>query len=294
MAVMNESPYHARLQRVLDHIDRNLDGDLDLETLSGVAAFSPHHFHRQFSALLGLSLGRYVQLARLKRAASRLAYRPKDPILQIALDCGYAGPEAFARAFRQRVGQSPSAFRRQPDWSPWHAAQAPLVQARSKIMTHAFTDADVRIIDFPETPVARLSHHGDPAKLGDTIRRFIAWRREAGLPPRLSATFNILPVDPETTEPCDYRLDLCAATSLPIPDNLHGVVADRIPRGRCAVVRQTGSGDDLRPAAQLLYADWLPRSGEELRDFPLFAQRVTFFPDVPEGEAVTDLFLPLR
>src|SRR5690349_24282457 len=39
--------YHARMQRALDHIDRHLDGDLDLETVSRVAAFSKFHFHRQ-------------------------------------------------------------------------------------------------------------------------------------------------------------------------------------------------------------------------------------------------------
>jgi AraC family transcriptional regulator len=33
--------------------------------------------------------------------------------------------------------------------------------------------------------------------------------------------------------------------------------------------------------------------GEALRDFPVFFQRVIFFPDVPEHEAVTDVFLPL-
>jgi hypothetical protein len=30
--------YQARMRRVLDYIDRHLDGDLDLETVSGVAA----------------------------------------------------------------------------------------------------------------------------------------------------------------------------------------------------------------------------------------------------------------
>ena len=43
-----------------------------------------------------------------------------------------------------------------------------------------------------------------------------------------------------------------------------------------------------------LYAHWLPTSGEELRDFPLFMQRVKFFPDVPDGEAETDIYLPLK
>ena len=35
-------------------------------------------------------------------------------------------------------------------------------------------------------------------------------------------------------------------------------------------------------------------TGAELRDFPVFFQRVSFFPEVPANEAVTDVFLPLR
>ncbi|WP_332710401.1 hypothetical protein [Sphingomonas sp. PB4P5] len=31
--------YHARMQRVLEHIDRHLYSDLDLNAVSGVAAF---------------------------------------------------------------------------------------------------------------------------------------------------------------------------------------------------------------------------------------------------------------
>jgi AraC family transcriptional regulator len=45
--------YHALMQRVLDYIDRRLDDDLGLETLSQVAAFSKHHLHRQFTAIFG-------------------------------------------------------------------------------------------------------------------------------------------------------------------------------------------------------------------------------------------------
>lgn len=66
--------YQARMRRVLDYIDRHLDSDLDLETVSGVAAFSKFHFHRQFTATFGLSVHRYVQLARMKRASHQLAY----------------------------------------------------------------------------------------------------------------------------------------------------------------------------------------------------------------------------
>jgi len=58
---------HARMQRMLDFIDQHLDDDLDLETVSRIAAFSKFHFHRQFTATFGLSMHRCVQLARMKR-----------------------------------------------------------------------------------------------------------------------------------------------------------------------------------------------------------------------------------
>ncbi|WP_373684309.1 GyrI-like domain-containing protein [Sphingomonas sp. R-74633] len=284
--------YLARMGRVLDHIDAQLDGDLGTETLAAVAAFSRFHFHRQFAELFGISVHRYVQLARLKRASLALAYRT-DPVLDIALDSGFGGPEAFARAFRQRIGQSPSAFRAGPDWAPWTAALAPLEQARSQHMTPTYTDADVRIVDFPATPVALIEHRGDPMAIGDTIRRFIAWRRANGLPPARSATFNILHNDPDSVPSEEHRLDIACAAGRVAP-NHDGVTEGLIPAGRCAVVRLTGPGDDLRAPAHFLYADWLPRSGEELRDFPMFAERVKFFPDVPANEAVTEIYLPLN
>ncbi|OAN66110.1 AraC family transcriptional regulator [Sphingomonas sp. TDK1] len=286
--------YHARMQRVLDHVDTHAEEDLDLATLAGVAAFSKHHFHRQFSALFGVSVHRYVQLVRMKRASYRLAYRPGEAVTDIALDAGYEAPEAFARAFRQRFGQAPSQFRAAPDWHPWHAALAPLTQARSQTMQTRFALDDVTTLDFPATPVAFLTHRGDPAHLGDTIRRFIAWRKTTGHRPPASATYTIFHTDPRTTPPEDYRLDLCAGAAHPMADPVHGIEPGLIPAGRCAMLRVVGHADDLEPAALFLYRAWLPESGEEPGDFPLFARRVAFFPDVPEHESVTELYLPLK
>jgi AraC family transcriptional regulator len=285
--------YHSRMQRVLDYIDAHLEDDLSLDVLCGVAAFSKFHFHRQFSELLGVSAGEYVQLVRLKRATYRLAFRNDSPVLQIALDSGYEAPEAFARAFKQKSGQTPSEFRKKPDWNPWLSAYAPVSAARSKLMKSDFNDDDVRFVHFPDTPVAVLEHRGDPALIVQTVGRCIAWRKQHGLSPKVSATFNILRSPPETL-PEDFQMDLCTATDRAIAPNEFGVAAGFIPGGRCAVLRHAGSDEALMRAGHFLYADWLPRSGEELRDFPPFLQRVLFFPDVQENEAVTDIFLPLK
>jgi AraC family transcriptional regulator len=286
--------YQARLRRALDYIEAHLDEELSLEGLSQVAAFSRYHFHRQFSSAFGITVHRYVQLARLKRASYKLAFRGDEPILQIALDSGYEGPEAFARAFKQRFGQTPSAFRTAPDWTAWHDAHQPLSQARKIHMTHAWTNDDIRIETLKDTRIAALEHRGDHALVGDSVRRFIAWRKAAGLSPKDTATFNILYDDPATTPPEQFRLDIGIATERDITPNDAGITIKTIPGGRCAVLRHVGSEESFAAAILHLYRDWLPRSGEEPRDFPLYCQRIAFFPDVPEHEAVTDLFLPLK
>ena len=64
-----EYTYHSRFRKVLEYIDSHLDDDLTVDRLSNVAAFSKYHFHRQFSELFGISVYKYVQLNRLKRAS---------------------------------------------------------------------------------------------------------------------------------------------------------------------------------------------------------------------------------
>ena len=161
-------------------------------------------------------------------------------------------------------------------------------------MQAIYTPDAVEIRDVVPTRVAIMEHRGDAATIGATIKRFIAWRKVTGLSPRTSSTFNVFHSDPRTTPPAEYRMDLYVVTDRLIEANGERVKAGTIPGGRCAVLRVVGDTDNLEPAALYLYRDWLPASGEETRDFPLYCQRITFFPEVPEHEAVAELFLPLK
>ena len=287
--------HHARMQRVLDHIDRHLDDDLDLDALSSVAAYSKFHFHRQFTATFGLSVHRYIQLARMKRASSRLGYADAESVTDIAMDAGYDAPDAFARAFRQRCGQSPSSFRKSPDWGSWLMAFGPLDNARRKLMQIIFTEDDVTIREVPPTPVAIMEHRGDRATLGDTIQRFIAWRKAAGLSPETSPTFNVFRSERCPAVAADYSMDICVGTDQPIAADDRQMKAGVIPGGRCAVLRYPGNTNNLEPAALYLYREWLPASGEEARDFPIYCQRrLSFLPELSVPEIIVELFLPLK
>ena len=98
--------YAAKFNQVFDYIDKHLDEELALERLSQVACFSKYHFHRQFSEYTGISVFKYVQLVRLKRASYRLVFNQQERIIDIALDARFENPESFSRAFKNTFGQS--------------------------------------------------------------------------------------------------------------------------------------------------------------------------------------------
>lgn len=161
-------------------------------------------------------------------------------------------------------------------------------------MQTPFTKDDVTIREVHPTRVAILEHRGDPATLGASIQRFIAWRQAFGLHPNHHPTFNVWRSERRPEVPADYSIDLCVGVAPSFDVSGERMQAGEIPGGRCAVLRVVGNTDNLERAALFLYRDWLPASGEEAGDFPLYCQRLSLFPEVAEHEAVAELFLPLR
>ena len=283
-----DAAYVRRLERVLEHICSHLEEDLSVDRLSEVAGFSKFHFHRQFSAFTGFSVAQFVRLVRLKRAAYQLAFDPARSILDIALQAGFGAPESFSRAFKDVQGQTPSEFRRSPHWGVWANARRLPTPTQSNSM-------NPDIVQFDTTRVAALQHEGPPDTLMASVGRFIQWRKTSGDSPVASCrTFGIPHDDPETAEPARYRFDICGEPRGPLQPNDAGVVEKLIPGGRCAVARHVGSTDSIGDTVRALYLNWLPASGEQLRDFPFFFQYVTRMPAVAEHEQVTDVYLPLK
>lgn len=276
------------IRRVMEYIHLHLDDDLSLAHLSRIGGASTYHFHRRFCAETGMNPGCFVRLARLKRASLQLVFNRQRRIIDIALDAGFEYPESFARAFRRTYGQSPSWFRRSPAWEIWwdtHHENRNRNKERKSMQVH--------IVNFPATRVAALEHHGPESRTYDTTMKFIEWRQENRIGPDQGNTYGIHYTDPKNTFPEDYRLDICVSVEAEIADNTQGVVNKVIPACRCAVVRHKGSREHVT-AAEYLVFDWLPQSGEELGDFPIFFHYVNVGPDVPEHVMITDVYLPIK
>lgn len=287
MSKSREDFYRERFNKVFDYIEQHLDESLSVEHLSQVAHFSKFHFHRQFSDYCGISVIRYIQLMRLKHASYRLAFNT-DRITEIALDAGFENPESFSRAFKNTFGQTPSEFREQPQWQPWSERYQFPIRDRKAAM-------EVKLSNFKQTRIAVLEHRGAPALLNDSVKIFIDWRKSSGLSPvDTSQTFGIVYDNPNTTKPEDFRFDICGSVIQDVPANPQNVINKSIPAGPCAVVRHLGAHDRLGECIYYMYREWLPGSGEDLRDFPLFFHYLNLMPDTPEHELVTDIYLPLK
>ena len=166
-----QTMYQQRLARVCDYIVHHLHEELTLQFLCKVAAFSEFHFHRIFSANMGMSVHRFVQLNKLKQACFQLAFEPDIRIIDIAFEPGFNNPETFTRAFKREFSQTPSQFRAQPKWQDWHQ------RFTFEQFREGTKNMNVNVVQFAETNIAYLSHIGAHDKVFETASKFISWRK---------------------------------------------------------------------------------------------------------------------
>ena len=98
-------------KRALWIIERNLDRELSLTGLAEACGVSSCHLSHAFAQATGRPLMDYLRARRLSLAAEALASGAPD-ILDLALATGYGSHEAFSRAFKGRLGETPEAVRR--------------------------------------------------------------------------------------------------------------------------------------------------------------------------------------
>ncbi|MDQ0472095.1 helix-turn-helix transcriptional regulator [Labrys wisconsinensis] len=100
-----------RLRRVLDYISANIDDDITLVNLAGVADYSTFHFARKFTLAMGVPPYRYISRMRLENAMAELA-AGKLPLAEIALNAHFSSQASFTRAFHRATGMTPKEYQR--------------------------------------------------------------------------------------------------------------------------------------------------------------------------------------
>ena len=99
-----------KLRRVTEFINENLEEDLSLAEIAGVAGLSQYHFARAFRKSTGLTPQNYLMQQRIERAKVLLA-KADLPIVEVGLQTGFKNQSHFTTLFRKFTKFTPRMWR---------------------------------------------------------------------------------------------------------------------------------------------------------------------------------------
>lgn len=246
--------YRARINRVMDYVDRHIAESLDLAALANVAHFSPFHFHRIFTMMVGETPGGFVQRVRMEKAAAMLLNDQRKTITEIAEECGFASVSLFSRSFRVHFGTTAKEYRTREKAIFVHNGRrySKNGQLIGKNVKHGFDfdaqlcsvnlktitlmDAKVEIKQMPEFKVAYVRHMGQYDQIGKAYEKLMKWAGPRFLLTPETKTMTVYQDDPAVTAIEKVRQDACITLAKDV--EVEGEIGKAtIPGGKYAVGR---------------------------------------------------------
>lgn len=284
------SDHRERLNKVLIHIQENIEQPLLLDTLASVASFSPFHFHRIFSSHVGESLSSYIRRVRLDKAANRIC-QDNFPITEAALSAGYETPAAFTKAFRTRFGTNPTEFKKRKGRGPKPLQLLPADNSSPRKVAHM--KPEIRIL--PEQKVLFVRKKGRYDKAAEaawsTLMKFTYSHR---LMNKDTCGIGISHDNPTITPEDDIRYDACITFKGSVkPEGEVGI--QTIAGGRYAVFLHKGPYKNFTKTYDYIMREWYPASKEKFRDLPCFEKYLNRDPRRTKPENLrTEIHVPIE
>jgi AraC family transcriptional regulator len=298
--------YISRINRVLDYIEKNLDKEFTLDELAKIANFSKFHFHRIFNLIIGENLFQYIQRTRIEKGANFLISNPKKTITQIALDCGFSNSSSFARCFKKYFKMSAINFRKnksnqsiinsniRKDKNYLSMYNSNILKLESWRNSKGISSG-VEVKVFPETTVVYLRYLGkmnDKKIFKNLFKNLYNWASSRDLLDLNSKGMIIYHNNPEITPEDKMMVSVCFTVS---PDTeVSGEIGKLvIPGGKYAFARFKISPEEFQNAWSWLCCDWLPQSGYECDDRPVFDLYHNDPNCLPGEKFVVDICIPV-
>jgi len=318
--------YTARINRAIDYIEANIAQDLSLPEIATTAHFSPFHFHRIFTALIGETLNSFIRRLRIEKAATMLLQNLAKSITEIAFECGFSSSSVFARTFQDYFQMSASNWRGGGHSGYRKNGQVeskegqPVSNVRQDFDVHSYyTDgitkqtwrvtmkpnqeneklvADVEVKDVPEMHIAYIRHIGPYAGneqlFGNLFNQLCSWAGPRGLLRFPETKFiSIYHDNPEITDEAKLRTDVCITVAADTQvDGEIGKAA--IPAGKYAIAHFELNPEQYGAAWDAVYGGWLPESGYQPDDRPCFEVYLGDPKQHPENKHTVEIYVPVK
>jgi len=289
--------YGKSLEQAVIYIENHLGYNIKVEDVAKAAGYSYYHLNRQFTAILGESIGSYIKKRRLADASKKLLYTDLK-IIDIAIEYGFDSPEAFSRAFKAIYKVSPQSYR-QNRLDIFIGGKERL---DTGLLDHLARNVTVhpQIVELLEIRVAGI--RGETTLRDNRLREL--WNSANSLyrqiPNRVPGgrSFGICEACAENTLYTmneDILFTEVAGTEVSSFDGLtEPFVQKVIPEGRYAVFTHRGTLRMLPQTFDYIWGTWFLNTKEELdwrEDFELYDERFLGY-DHPDSEV--DLYIPVR
>lgn len=289
--------YRKALEKAVIYIESHLGSSIKVENVARAAGYSYYHLNRQFTAILGESIGSYIKKRRLADASKKLLYTDRK-IIDIAMENGFDAPEAFGRAFKAIYKVSPQAYRK----NRLDTFMGGKERLDTGLLDHLASNITVhpKIMELTEIKVAGL--RGETTLRDNRLRDL--WNRANSLykeiPNRIPGgrAFGICEACAENTLYTmndDILFTEVAGTEVFSFDGLKEPFVEKIiPGGRYAVFTHRGTLRMLPQTFDYIWGTWFLSTKEELdwrEDFELYDERFLGY-DHPDSEV--DLYIPIR
>lgn len=265
------------IMAVLDYIETHIEQPITLIELARFAGYSPHHFARMFSLIVGSPVMEHVRRRKLWHASAALKQRSN--VIDVALRFGFQSHEGFTRAFTRQFKIPPARY------CTFGSGVIPPVPYPTQkeggtVMEHRFvTREDTPVIGYllntaPYSP--QIPEFWEKVMTNGDFDRLM--KKSAKM-----ENFGICILNKTDTDKMDYVVGFDYDGNSEIDPDMMTMT---LPGGQFAVFRAQDH-TAIREVWTHIYTQWMPASGYEFDgeryDFELY----------PDGKCC-DIYIPIR
>lgn len=277
-----------RLNKSIDYIEKNLEGEIDFNQAAKIAYCSTFHYQRMFSYMAGIPLSEYIRRRRMTAAALELQ-SSNVKIIDLALKYGYESPTSFNRAFQSVHGVAPSVAKEKGVRLKAYSRMVFLISIKGDTeMNYVIEKKDAfRIVGVKEHMALNVDENMSrvPVLWAETFQNgsfekicSLAYGEPSGIL-GVSTCMN--------GKDLDYYI--ASVTNQPVPENMHEYI---IPATTWAIFECIGPMPTaIQEMQKRIVSEWLPTSGFEYADAP----DIELYPagDVTSPSYRSEIWLPV-
>ncbi len=294
----------ARINNAILYIETHLSEKLILSDIAKEAYFSPFHFHRIFSLVVGETVNNFIARLRIEKAANFLIHQKEISITEVSEIIGFTSLSSFSRAFKKFYGISPAEFK---ELSPEKYSKICKTESKNGQVVVSFEqyicnvnnalnwikmNGKTTIQNVEELQLAYISHKGEMEKIGEVFNRLIQWATPKGLMNQENLRLLTMYHDsPKITSPENIRSSI--AIVLNTETTVEGEVRLKtIQPGKCIVSRFEITPNEFQQAWESNFV-WMSENGYKKDDKDPFEIYYNNAAEHPENKFIVDMCIPV-